>query len=111
MPVPSTRTASRRQRATPLKHASTTWWVLPPALSRTCSVSPAAVANDCQKGPAGPGRNGGGPGAGALPAGLAPRVQRQPGGGGERLPEVAGKVGVERGRAEGEDLAERHLVH
>ena len=40
MPPPSTRTASRRQRATPLKVASTMWWVLRPSRSFTCSVMP-----------------------------------------------------------------------
>ena len=40
-PAPSIRTASRRQRATPLNVASTTWWVLRPAFLVTWSVMPA----------------------------------------------------------------------
>ena len=44
--APSTRTASRRQRATPLNVASMMWWTLRPRRSVTCSVMPAAVAND-----------------------------------------------------------------
>src|SRR5581483_4109891 len=48
-PVPSTRTASRRQRATPLNDASRMWWVLRPRTSETCSVIWAAWAKDCQK--------------------------------------------------------------
>ena len=71
-PPPSTRTASRRQRATPLNVASTMWWVLRPPRQRD--------------------------------------VQRDAGGGRERLPEVLGQLGVERRVAEREHLAERHLV-
>ena len=37
-PPPSTRTASRRQRATPLNDASRMWWVFFPVTRRMCSV-------------------------------------------------------------------------
>src|SRR5262249_55598242 len=58
---PSIRTASRRQRATPLKLASMTWWVLRPARLVTWRVIAADVANDCQKCSAISGLKGGSP--------------------------------------------------
>jgi len=44
--LPSTRTASRRQRPRPLNVASMMWCTLRPRTSDTCRVMPAAVAND-----------------------------------------------------------------
>ena len=61
MPPPSTRTASRRQRATPLKLASSMWWVFFPSSRRMCSVRLAAVAKARQNSSASWGSNGGVP--------------------------------------------------
>src|SRR4051794_26279273 len=43
IPPPSTRTASRSARATPLNEASRTWWPLRPVRLFRCSVMPAEV--------------------------------------------------------------------
>ena len=67
-PPPSTVTASRSERATPLNVASTTWWVLTPAFFVTWRVMPADVANDCQKCSAISGLNGGSPSGSTSPA-------------------------------------------
>jgi NTP pyrophosphatase (non-canonical NTP hydrolase) len=50
MPVtrPSSVTASRSARATPLNCASTTWWALRPASTRTCRQICALATNDSQ---------------------------------------------------------------
>ena len=47
-PEPSTLTASRSARATPLNEASITWCPLRPESERMCSVTPAAKANASQ---------------------------------------------------------------
>src|SRR5207248_6542771 len=63
---PSTRTASRRHRATPLNDASRTWWGFLPLIWRMCRVTPALVANALQNSSASCGSNGGFPnGSGA----------------------------------------------
>ena len=63
---PSTRTASRRHRATPLNDASRTWWGFLPLIWRMCRVIPALVANALQNSSASCGSNGGFPnGSGA----------------------------------------------
>ena len=60
-PPPSTRTASRRQRAVPLNDASTMWWVFFPVTRRRCSVMPDAVTKARQNSSASCGSNGGEP--------------------------------------------------
>src|SRR5207245_7429270 len=67
MSPPSTRTASRNARATPLNDASSTRCGFLPLRMRRCRVTPAAVANARQNSSANWGSNGGepsGPGAG-----------------------------------------------
>src|SRR5207302_1708275 len=66
--APSTRTASRKARATPLKEASRMWWVLRPLRVRRWRVSPALVAKARQNSSASWGSKGGwprGPASGA----------------------------------------------
>src|SRR5207245_4273561 len=66
MSPPSTRTASRNARATPLNDASNTWCGFLPLRMRRCRVTPAAVANARQNSSANWGSNGGEPsGSGA----------------------------------------------
>ena len=60
-PPPSTRTASRRARATPLNEASRMWWVFLPVTRRTCRVMPAAVTKARQNSSASWGSKGGEP--------------------------------------------------
>ena len=61
MPPPWRLTASRKARATPLKDASTMWWVFFPVRSRMWRVSPPAVANARQNSSASWGSKGGVP--------------------------------------------------
>ena len=68
-PAPSTRTASRRHRATPLKEASRMWWGFLPRARVTCSVMPADVTKPARTPPPGWGRRAACPGA-------APRAGR-----------------------------------
>ena len=64
IPPPSTRTASRRHRATPLKLASNMWCVFFPSRRRMCSVRFAAVAKARQNSSASWGSKGGVPSPG-----------------------------------------------
>ena len=59
--LPRSRTASRRQRATPLKLASSMWCVFFPSSRRMCSVMLAAVTKARQNSSASCGSNGGEP--------------------------------------------------
>src|SRR5690606_22248608 len=70
-PEPSTRTASRRVRASPLNVASITWCVLTPARRTTWSVIAAEVANDAMKCSAISGLKGGLPSGSTSPKGTS----------------------------------------
>ena len=72
MPPPSIRTASRRQRATPLKLASSMWCVFFPANRWMCRVRFAAVTNARQNSSASWGSKGGVPSPGVSGANSSP---------------------------------------
>ena len=71
-PPPSMRTASRRQRATPLKLASSMWCVFFPSSRRMCRVRLAAVAKARQNSSASCGSKGGVPSPGVSGANSSP---------------------------------------